>query len=160
MIYIIFFCLLCFFVWNLYNDNYRYRLIIVVDGDTIHLFDTFSRNILKVRLIGIDSPESNSLRFGKIEKYGVEATNFLKTYIYNSGSKAEKIYFKLQFDAKKYDKYGRELCYVYLKGVMINALMVEKGWARAVQYPPNLLYSEHFKYLEKNAKSKKRGIWR
>lgn len=87
----------------------------VVDGDTIHL-----TNGEKVRLIGIDAPESqpnakakrDAERSGKdietINKLGEEATEFLKT-ILKEGDEV-----RIELDVQERDKYGRLLAYVYI----------------------------------------------
>jgi len=87
----------------------------VIDGDTIKL-----TNGERVRLIGIDAPESqpndkakrDAERTGQdletINKMGQRATEFLKRFI-NEGDTVE-----LEFDVQKWDKYGRLLAYVYL----------------------------------------------
>jgi len=66
---------------------------------------------------------------------------------------------KLEFDVRKRDKYGRLLAYVYVDDAMVNAQLLKKGLARAVSYPPNLLYQDRFNSLEQEAKEKGIGIW-
>ncbi len=73
----------------------------VVDGDTFWV-DDGSEKGLKIRLIGVDAPESRRTGRKEIGYYGKEAKEFLKI-----------IYFKqkvrLEFDLDKYDQYQRVL---------------------------------------------------
>jgi len=87
----------------------------VIDGDTLKL-----TNGERVRLIGIDTPESHdndkarrdSKRTGQdietITKMGQEATEFVK----GLGLEGKEV--RLKFDAQERDKYGRLLAYVYV----------------------------------------------
>jgi len=93
----------------------------VIDGDTI-VVTTPEGKSEKVRLIGIDAPESqpndkakrDAERTGKdlktINKMGKKATEFTKSLITTTLMKVE-----LEFDVQKRDKYGRLLAYAYLK---------------------------------------------
>jgi len=86
----------------------------VIDGNTLKL-----TNGERVRLIGIDAPESrdndkarrDSKRTGQdletITKMGQEATEFVKGLI-KPGQEV-----RLEFDVQERDKYGRLLAYVY-----------------------------------------------
>ncbi len=88
----------------------------VVDGDTLKL-----TNGVRVRLIGIDTPENksndkakrDSERTGKdletITKMGQEATEF----VHDLGLEGKEV--RLEFDVQERDKYGRLLAYVFLK---------------------------------------------
>ena len=87
----------------------------VIDGDTLKL-----TNGERVRLIGIDTPESkpndkakrDSKRAGQdietITKMGQEATKFVKRLV----TEGKEV--KLEFDVQEKDKYGRLLAYVYV----------------------------------------------
>jgi len=88
----------------------------VIDGDTLKL-----TNGERVRLIGIDTPESkpndkamrDSKRTGQdiktITKMGQKATDYIKGLIGYS----LPVEVRLDFDVQRKDKYGRLLAYVY-----------------------------------------------
>ena len=57
------------------------RLLRVVDGDTAHFFDK-NNNTIKVRLLGINTPEST----GSIAPWGKQASVFLKGKLQNASS--------------------------------------------------------------------------
>ncbi|MCR8712151.1 thermonuclease family protein [Campylobacter sp. W0066.1] len=67
----------------------------VIDGDTIEA--KFEDEKLKIRLFGIDAPESD-------QAYGKMATQFLKAIVLNK---------EVVLNVKDEDKYGRILAIVY-----------------------------------------------
>lgn len=106
----------------------------VVDGDTFWVYDGSEKG-LKIRLIGIDTPETVHPQKG-VEYYGKEASDFAKSLLVG-----EKV--KLEFDIDRTDRYGRTLAYVYLSdGTFLNAELVDKGYAHVMTVPPNVKYSE------------------
>jgi len=124
----------------------------VVDGDTFWV-DDGSEKGLKVRLIGVDTPETVHSQKG-VEYYGKEASNFAKSLL-----EGEKV--RLEFDVDRIDRYGRTLAYVYLSdGTFLNAELVKKGYAHVMTVPPNVKYSEKFLELEREARENKLGLWK
>lgn len=130
----------------------NYELIKVIDGDTIKVKQ--GKKVYVVRLIGIDCPESNTVRFGRVEKGGKEAKQFTEKLLKG------KTNIRLVFDKQKNDKYGRLLAYVYANGLFVNREIVKRGYAKAVCYPPNKRYKSEFELLEAKAKVKKIGIFK
>lgn len=141
-----------------YADIYVKR---VVDGDTIQL-----ENGERVRLIGIDTPEmhesdklyrdSERTKEDKstIQKLGKLAYEFTKNLV--EGKRVS-----LEFDAERYDRYKRLLAYVYLKdGTFVNAEIVKQGYASLMTIPPNVKYADLFLKLYREAREKRRGLWR
>lgn len=136
----------------------------IVDGDTIHCKE--DGEILNVRLIGIDAPESklnpktkndaerSSQDVETIMKMGRKATSFVKSHL----STGETV--KLEFDIQKQDRYGRTLAYLYLPdGSMLNELIVREGYAQVMTIPPNVKFQELFLTAQKDARENKRGLW-
>ncbi len=125
----------------------------VSDGDTFWVTHP-SGKVEKIRLIGINSPESRKNGNKNVEYFGKEASAYAKQLLLNKRV-------KLEFDVQKYDRYKRTLAYAYLEsGTMINALLVRDGYARVATYPPNVKYQELFQKLEREARSARRGLWR
>ncbi|MCD8540481.1 MAG: thermonuclease family protein, partial [Leadbetterella sp.] len=89
------------------TDSSYFKVKKVVDGDTFWLYDGSEKG-LKVRLIGVDAPESRKTGNKDVGYYGKEA----KTYLTNllSGKNV-----RLEYDVTKTDRYGRTLAYVYLE---------------------------------------------
>jgi len=136
----------------------------IVDGDTITVIS--HGKYIKVRLIGIDTPESSenkkalhdSGRSGKdvktIISQGKQATAFVKSVL----RKGDTI--TLEFDIEKYDKYGRTLAYVYLSdGRMLNEVIISSGYASPLTIAPNIKYKNRFLQSYQTARSKEIGLW-
>ncbi|GIU89333.1 MAG: hypothetical protein KatS3mg010_0432 [Acidimicrobiia bacterium] len=97
----------------------------VVDGDTV---DT---GVGRVRLIGIDTPETVHPERG-VECFGREASAFAARLM-PPGSAV----ILPRYDAERRDRYGRLLAYVYRAddGLFVNAELVEQGYAQVVDGP-------------------------
>jgi micrococcal nuclease len=133
----------------------------VVDGDTLVL-----QNNQRVRLIGIDTPEvhqSNKLyRDAQRSKKDIQTIIGLgKRSFEFTRQLVEGKRVRLEFDVEKYDRYGRLLCYVYLKdGTFVNAKIVEQGYASLLTIPPNVKYVDLFRRLYQEARENNRGLWK
>lgn len=125
----------------------------VSDGDTFWV--TYpSGKVEKIRLIGINSPESRKTGTKEVEYFGKEASAYARQLLLNKRV-------RLEFDVQKYDRYKRILAYAYLEsGQMVNSLLVQEGYARVATYPPNVRYQEVLQKLEREARRERRGLWR
>jgi len=136
----------------------------IVDGDTIYVEQ--NGRIVKVRLIGIDAPEStgNSKAqrdsdrtgddIGVIVSQGMRSKRFLKSLV----KKGDRV--TLEYDVERRDRYGRTLAYVYLEdGTMLNELIIASGYASPMTIPPNVKYRERFLKAYGNARVKGLGLW-
>ena len=129
----------------------KYEVISVIDGDTFKI--NYKGKETKVRLIGIDTPESVSSNKEKNNNYGKEASKYTK-------DRLEGKMISIEFDVQETDKYGRLLAYVYLEdGKMYNKELLEKGYAQVATYPPNVKYVKEFKEIQKQAKENNVGFW-
>ncbi|MFH1484555.1 MAG: thermonuclease family protein [Chloroflexota bacterium] len=115
----------------------------VVDGDTIVI-----QGGQRVRYIGIDAPEAR----GEPQAFGQQATEVNRSLVEGKLVRLEK-------DVSETDKYGRLLRYVYVNGTFVNAELVQRGYARAVSYPPDVRYQDYFRALEREAREAVRGLW-
>lgn len=125
------------------------QVVRVVDGDTIEV--SFNGTTEKVRLIGVDTPETVHPTKG-VEPYGREANNFTKEKLTDQTV-------KLEFDVEERDQYGRLLAYVWLGEEMFNEVLLQEGYAQMATYPPNVKYVERFKAAQKEAREAERGLW-
>ena len=132
------------------NTNEYYEVKRIVDGDTIVI--DYNGKQEKVRLIGVDTPESVHPDKDKNNEYGKLASKYTK-------SKLEGKSVALEFDVQERDKYGRLLAYVYLDGKMFNKTLLEDGYAQVATYPPNVKYVDDFLKIEKKAKEINAGLW-
>lgn len=123
----------------------------VVDGDTFIARDDSNERI-KVRLIGIDTPETVKPNT-PVQPYGKEASQYTKSKLTN------KDVF-LEYDKEKEDRYGRILAYVWLdKETLYNEQLVKEGLAREKYFAPNGKYRSVFKQAEQQAQSEHKNIW-
>jgi len=125
----------------------------IVDGDTFWV-DNGSNKGIKIRLIGVDAPESRKTGKKEIGYFGKESKEFLMGLLRDN-----KV--RLEYDISRKDRYGRTLAYVYLKdSTFINAEMVKHGYAMVMTVPPNVKYADLFLKLQKEARENNRGLWR
>lgn len=129
-----------------------YPVTRVVDGDTFWVDDGSEKGI-KVRLTGVDAPESRNSRNKVKTAFGDEATEYLTGLI--NGKRV-----RLEYDIDTLDQYGRTLAFVYLEdGTFVNAVMVRNGYATVMTTPPNVRYADTFVELARKARKKNRGLW-
>jgi micrococcal nuclease len=124
----------------------------VVDGDTLDL--RIGGRDERVRLIGIDTPELHT-DTGVPECFAVEATGFIGAEL-AVGSEV-----RLERDIVGRDDYGRLLAYVYRRvdGVLINELVVARGYARPLTIAPNDSFSRRFVAAAAAAEAAGLGLW-
>ena len=130
-----------------------YTVIKVVDGDTFWVDDGTEKG-KKVRLIGVDAPESRRTGRKEVGYYGKESKIFLTQLLLGKDV-------RLEYDVDPTDRYGRSLAYVYLKdGTFVNAELVKKGYAMVLTVPPNVRFAEEFVRHQRSAREEQRGLWR
>ena len=115
-----------------------YKVLRVVDGDTFTV--DFNGTEEKVRLIGVDTPESVHPDASKNTEAGTAASEYTKSLL--TGKDVT-----LEFDVQERDKYGRLLAYAYVDGYMLNKKLLQDGYAVIATYPPNVKYLEDFKAI-------------
>ncbi len=141
----------------------KVELSAVKDGDTIVVKES-DGNVITVRLIGIDAPESVASeeyteKTGKENsEYGVMASEHLKELLQGS----DILY--LQYDKERVDKYDRTLAYVYASNDgditgMVNGWMVKDGYATIMEIEPNTKYADRFEFYQNYAKNEGIGLW-
>ncbi len=133
-------------------DSTTVQVVRVIDGNTIEACCVFGDRV-KVRYIGVDTPETHHPMMG-VEPYGMEAAEANRKLV-------DEKTVRLEFDIKQLDKYGRTLAYIYLEdGVLVNAWLVENGYAMVMTVPPNVKHQELFLKLQREAREAGRGLWK
>ena len=134
-------------------DDSKHKVLSVIDGDTITIGTTAGS--LKVRIIGIDTPEtvhpSKPVEFG-----GPEASNRAKELL---EGQTVVIHYDPDPEHGKWGKYKRLLAYIDLPdGRDFGLVMIQEGFARAY---PKYPFSRQESYLkaEEIAKHNKTNIW-
>lgn len=141
------------------------KVLYVVDGDTIKVDLQGSKE--SIRLIGIDTPESKANRkafrdsgrsgqdIAVIVSQGKEAATFTRSLVKRGDTVL------LETDVQQRDKYHRILAYVWLSNkTMLNEAIVRAGYAQPATFPPNVKYQALFLAAARDAREKKRGLWR
>ena len=140
------------------------KFVRTVDGDTIIVEDA-EGNQKRVRLIGIDTPESVAKEEERNNEYGVMASDYTKKML----SGVDTIY--LEYDVDDDDQYDRTLAYVWLQDVddtfdetniekyMLNAIIVKEGYGIAKRYEPTVAHDEYLQKLMKEACDSNIGLW-
>ena len=121
----------------------------VVDGDTIDVL--IGGEELRLRYIGIDTPETVDPR-RPVGCFGKEASARNRELVEGKTVGLEK-------DVSETDRFGRLLRYVWLGGRMVNARLVEEGYATASTFPPDVRHAELFAALQTEARTQGRGLW-
>ena len=124
----------------------------VVDGDTIAV--SVNGRTEKVRLIGIDTPES--VKPGTpVQCFAREASDQTK-HMLPRGTRV-----RLERDVDARDRYGRLLAYVYRDGdgLFVNLALVRDGFAVLDTIPPNVAHVDDFITAAADARHRDRGLW-
>ena len=120
----------------------------VVDGDT--LVARAGGEKIRVRLIGIDTPETRPER-----ECGADAATARLRELAPEG---DRIW--ATADRELRDRYDRELRYLWTAdGVFINETLVAEGHAEGLRIPPNTRYSAQFADAESAAREARAGRW-
>ena len=114
----------------------------VIDGDT------FEMHGKRIRLHGIDAPESGQQckdAYGKSYRCGQMAAKQMSGYVSGKTVKCEIL---------NKDRYGRFIARCLVSGTDVNELLVKEGWALAYRQ-----YSKDYVRAEGQAKRNNIGLW-
>lgn len=125
------------------------RVARVIDGDTIDVTIGDARE--RIRLIGIDTPETKHPS-KPVQCFGERATARTTELLQGKDVGLER-------DVTDRDRYRRLLRYVWLGERLVNAQLVEEGYAQASTYPPDVKHNEGLQQLQREAREAGRGLW-
>lgn len=140
------------------------RVVSWTDGDTLRV--ALAPGTVRVRLIGIDAPETS--RGNRAARQGVQLGKDTVTIARlgrQAKAAAERLAprgtrVRIETDVQLYDRFGRLLAYVYLPdGRMVNEDLVREGWAMVLTIPPNVRYVDRFVRAQQDARQRRRGLW-
>jgi len=127
----------------------HFKVVRVYDGDTVK---AVGHDIeIRVRLVGIDAPETSKAKHKPGQPYGRKAGKYLAALVLNK-----------VVDIKGYgsDRYGRILGEVFIENKNVNLEMVETGYAEVYSgQSPRGFYRGAYQTAEKTARHANRGIW-
>lgn len=118
-------------------------VIEVMDGDTIKVTIDGKEEI--VRLLLIDTPMT-------AEPWGKEANDATKTNVLGKQVGLEQ-------DTQNRNEEGQLLAYVWQDNQLINASLLDNGYARVAAFPSNTKYTELFQSIQDQSHAKNIGIW-
>jgi micrococcal nuclease len=126
----------------------------VIDGDT-----AITKDGRTIRFLNIDTPETKKPNT-PVMCFGPEASQFSKDVL-------EGREVTLRKDKEDEDKYGRKLRFIFIAGKntdnieqSINALLVQKGFARREIIRPNNTFEREFTAWESEAQKNGLGVWK
>ena len=118
------------------------RVVAVTDGDTITVEPLDGGDRVKVRLYGIDCPESK-------QPYGQVAKGFVNKAV---------LFQQVEIDQKDIDRYKRVVAHVLLQdGRNLQELLLQAGLAWV--YDGYCKNCQLWKVLQAEAKTERRGLW-
>lgn len=126
-------------------ETETYPVYEVLDGDTIKVF--YYGEIETVRLIGIDTPEHKQC-------FHEEATRKLNALV-----KDKEVSLELDKTQGLRDRYNRLLAYIWFEDTLVNAVMIEDGYAFEYTYNTPYKYQREFQQAEYEARESRRGLW-
>ncbi|HOK66925.1 MAG TPA: thermonuclease family protein [Anaerohalosphaeraceae bacterium] len=125
----------------------------VIDGDTLDI-RTDSGEVVRVRLLGVDTPETKHPTVG-VMYFGPEASDFVRKLI-----GAGPVTLLLDNVGDQRDLYGRLLAYVRLEdGRIVNEEIIRNGWGYADLRFEHSRFAQYEKWMEE-AREEKRGLWK
>lgn len=125
-----------------------------VDGDTAHF--KVNGQLVKVRFLSIDTPEVNHENELLSQPFGEMAADFTCGKLMS----ASKIIVETDPYEDLKDQYGRELAWIWIDNVLLNAQLIELGYAQVAFVKTINLHSEDLKTLEAQARKAQQGLWK
>jgi len=131
-----------------------FAIVNVIDGDTFDIDIPDGRyGHTRIRLLGIDTPETKSEQSGEMY-FGPEAAEFTKKLALG---KSVTVY--LDSPNPTRGKYGRLLVYAKLPdGGFLNEVLLTEGYAYADSRFSHNFYNK-YRQLQSRARSGKKGLW-
>jgi micrococcal nuclease len=135
-------------------DAFAARVDRVVDGDTLLAWTPGAPEPVRVRIIGVDTPETVKPDT-PVRCYGPQASTFTK-HLLPAGA-VIRVAHEPGGDT---DKFGRQLWDVWLPdGRFLESVLAAAGAARAYPYPPQIEYADLLAQLAAQARASRRGLW-
>jgi micrococcal nuclease len=134
------------------GDNRYFFVDEVIDGDTIRV--TRAGEVFRVRLLGIDTPETVDPR-KPVECFGLEASAHASNLLLH-----QSVVLTSDPTQQDTDRYGRLIRYVHLKdGTSVNERMIRDGFAHEYTYAAPYEQQSAFVDAQEEAKRAGRGLW-
>jgi micrococcal nuclease len=136
------------------GQTFSARVVRVVDGDTFIARPTGARHDVRVRVIGIDTPETVKPNT-PVRCYGPQASALTK-HLLPQGLLVRAAY----EPGGNQDRFGRDLWDVWLPdGRFLAGILASSGAARAYPISPQTTYAASLRDLAQQAQAAHRGLW-
>jgi micrococcal nuclease len=136
------------------SDAFAARVVRVVDGDTLLATPAGQSDAVRVRIIGVDTPETVKPDT-PVRCYGPQASAFTKHLL-----PAGTVIHAAHEPGGDVDRYGRQLWDVWLPdGRFLESVLAAAGTARAYPYPPQVEHADVIARLAGQARAQRRGLW-
>lgn len=116
------------------------------DGDTARFRDVITGETIRVRFLGIDTPESTL----ENDPWGKAASNYTKARLNN----AKKIV--LEAEGARTEGYGRYLAFVWVDGVLLNLELIQEAYSNSLLDSKSKYYSYFSKASNESLKTGRR----
>jgi micrococcal nuclease len=135
-------------------DAFVARVVRVVDGDTFLAVAGGSGQPVRVRVIGVDTPETVKPDT-PVACYGPQASTFTK-HLLPPGTTVHAAH----EPGGDTDRFGRQLWDVWLPdGRFLESVLAAAGAARAYPYPPQVEHAALIASIADAARTAQRGLW-
>jgi micrococcal nuclease len=135
-------------------DAFTARVVRVVDGDTFLAVPAGGSRAVRVRVIGVDTPETVKPDT-PVRCYGPQASAFTK-HLLPAGTTLRVAH----EPGGDIDRFGRQLWDVWLPdGRFLESVLVASGAARAYPFPPQVEHAALLGSLQQEARDAHRGLW-
>lgn len=131
------------------NTRIKVELAKCTDGDTAHFY--IAGKDTTVRFLAVDTPEYTKEK----EPYGKEASEFTCQML----SHAEVIELEYDDGSDKSDKYGRDLAWVFVDGILLQKELTARGLAEVTYIYGEYAYTEELYRAQEEAQRQKLRIW-
>ncbi len=120
-----------------------------VDGDTAWV--NYENTKIKIRFLGIDTPESTN----KKEKYGDVASEFTCNHLMN----AQNLMIEYDENSEKEDLYKRQLVWVFIDDELLQTKIIKNGLGKVAYIYGDYKYVNNLYEAEEYARKNHLKIW-
>ena len=133
------------------SEKISVDLVRIVDGDTLVV--RINNKEEKVRIIGIDTPESVRPNY-PVECFGTASFEYIEFLIGNN-----ELFLEFDETQGMRDRNGRLLAHVFVQDINIGERMIADGYAYEYTYDTPYIYQADYQKVEQTAQNQDKGLW-
>ena len=148
------------------REGRRATVTRVIDGDTVEVRFTDGETDT-IRLLGVDTPETELGRVAPPEYEGIPDTNAGADWLFEWGQRAKsfatetldgrQVRVVVDPESDRRGSYGRLLAFIHVDGTNFNLRLIEDGYAR--MYDSTFSLRDTFARAESRARTNDVGLW-